>query len=107
MSGGKASLPRNYFLVTKSVTGTLTGHATYEKVVLNFIFYKYFLERNSLFLKFTSDDICSLLCQHDGGGVEVTADDAGHDAGVHYPQTVHTKHLEIGDFGNCGESSRG
>lgn len=39
----------------------------------------------------TSDDIGSLLRHHDGRGVQVAADDAGHDGGVDHTQLLQTQ----------------
>lgn len=36
-----------------------------------------------------------LLCDHYGGGVQVPAEHAGHDGGVHHPQPLHTVHAQI------------
>ena len=46
----------------------------------------------------TSDHIRGLLCHHDGGGVQVAADNAGHDAGVNYPQFLQAQHLNTAIF---------
>ena len=41
----------------------------------------------------TSDQIRGLLSHHDGGGVQVAADYAGHDARVNYPQSLQSENL--------------
>ena len=41
----------------------------------------------------TSDQIRGLLRHHDGWGVKVAADNAGHDARVNYPQSFQSENL--------------
>lgn len=38
------------------------------------------------------DDVGCLLCDHDGGGVQVATDHAGHDGGVNHPEVFHPEH---------------
>ena len=42
----------------------------------------------SFHLKVTFDDVRRLLRDHDGRGIEVSTDDAGHDAGVNHPEPL-------------------
>lgn len=42
------------------------------------------------------DDVGCLLCDHDGGGVQVAADHAGHDGGIDHPEVFHPEHPGLG-----------
>ena len=38
------------------------------------------------------DDIGCLLCDHDGGGIQVATDHTGHDGGIDHPEVFHAEH---------------